>query len=200
MLEGDVQILENLFLPGNDLDQLVRHRLRVEVVEADPVEVQPAQLLQKVRQVEPAVPVRAVAGDVLGDDDELLHPPLRQLPCLGQHVLHGPAAVPSPELGDDAEGAPVVTPLGNAQVGIVGGGGEHPAELVHRGVDVVKAPGVVPGHHVLHRGDDVLVAAGSQDAVHLGQLCGNVLAVALGHAAADQDPFQLSLFFQLAHL
>ena len=39
VLDGNVQIVDDLLFPGNDLDQLVRHRLRIEVVEPDPVEI-----------------------------------------------------------------------------------------------------------------------------------------------------------------
>ena len=147
----------------------------------------------------PAVPVGAVAGDVLGDDDELLDAPLRQDPGLLHHVLHGAAAVPAPELGDDAEGTPVVAALGDAEVGVPGRGGEDPAELVHRGVDVPEAAGPLPGHDGLHRLHDVPVAAGAQNAVHLGQLLRDLLPVALRHAPGDQDLFQLPLLLQRRH-
>ena len=199
VLEGDVQVFDDLLLPGDDVDEMVVDHLRVEVVEADPAEGELHQLLQQVRQVGPAVPVGAVAGDVLGDDDELLDAPLRQGPGLLHHVLHGAAAVPAPELGDDAEGAPVVAALGDAEVGVPGRGGEDPAELVHRGVDVPEAAGPLPGHDGLHRLHDVPVAAGAQHAVHLGQLLRDLLPVALRHAPGDQDLFQLPLLLQRRH-
>ena len=192
MLQGDVQIFQYLLFPRDHINEPFVHLIRIQIVEPNPMEVQFAQLLQQVRQMVPPIPVRPVAGDVLSHHDELLHAPGRQLPSLRQDLVHGTAAVLSPELGDDAEGAPVVAPLRDAEVGVPGRRGQHPAEFIHRGIEVTKVPGMLPGHHVLHGGDDVLVAPGAQDAVHLRQLRGDVLPIALGHAAGHQDLFQFS--------
>ena len=129
----------------------------------------------------------------------LQHPPVRQGLRLRQDLLQGTAAVAAPELGDDAEGAPVVAALGNPQVGVPGGRSGHPVKLIHRGVDVPEAAGPLPGHGRLNGGDDVLVATGAQNAVHLGQLPGDLLPVALRHAAGDQDLLELSRLLQLRH-
>ena len=69
------------------------------------------------------------------------------------------------------------------QVGVPGGRGNDPTKLIHRGVDIVEAPGTAAGHDLLNGRDNVLIAASTQDTVHLGKLLGDLLLVALGHAA-----------------
>ena len=164
------------------------------------MEVHPAQLLQQVRQMVLPVPVRAVAGDILGDNNQLLHPPRRQVPGLIQHLFHGAAAVAAPEPGYDAEGAPVVAALSNAQVGVVGGRGQYAAALIYRPVYISEPAGPLPGHHRLYGGGDLLIAAGAQKAVRLGQLLLDLLLIPLGHTARDQDFFQPARLLQLRHM
>ena len=96
MLDGDVQILDDLGLLRNGVDQLLSDLVRIQIVEPDPVEVQPAQLPQERRQLVFAVQVRSIPGDILGDDQQLLHAGVRQLPGLLFQLLHGNAPVSSP--------------------------------------------------------------------------------------------------------
>ena len=77
MLDGDVQILDDLGLLRNGVDQLLSDLVRIQIVEPDPVEVQPAQLPQERRQLVLAVQVRSIPGDILGDDQQLLHAGVR---------------------------------------------------------------------------------------------------------------------------
>ena len=92
----------------------------------------------------------------------------------------------------------VVTALGNPQVGVPGRRGENSGPVLGGGVDVAQTAGPEILLQDLGNGlGDVPVAAGAQDAVHLRQLFQNVLPVALGHAAGDQDFFQLPGLFQL---
>ena len=77
VLDGDVQILDDLGLLRNGVDQLLSDLVRIQIVEPDPVEVQPAQLPQERRQLVLAVQVRSIPGDILGDDQQLLHAGVR---------------------------------------------------------------------------------------------------------------------------
>ena len=155
-----------------------------------------AQLGEELAQPAAAVAVGAVPGDVLGDDQQLLHPALRQAPGLLQQGLEAPAAVPAPEVGDDAVGAAVVTALGDLQVGGIGGRGHQPRPVLHGVVNVPEVGGGVPLHHRLDGGDDVGIAAGAQNPVHLGQLLQDLILVALGKAAGHQQLLQLAGVFQ----
>ncbi len=105
------------------------------------MEVQPAQLPQERRQLVLAVQVRSIAGDVLGDDQQLLHAGVGQLPGLFQQGLHGAAAVVAPQGGDHAVGAVVVAALGDPQVGIPGGRGQDARPVLVGGVDVAQVAG-----------------------------------------------------------
>ena len=166
-------------------------------MQADPVEIQLAQLPEQRRQLPLAIQVDAIAGNVLGDDDALLHAGTRQLPGLGQHVLHSAAAVAPPEGRDDAVGAVVIAALGDTQISVMLGGGQHPVELVDLAVDAGKAAGVAAAHQLLQRRHDLAVAAGAHDTVHLRQLRQDLLPVALGEAAGDQNFPHLPLRLQL---
>ena len=182
------------------LDQIVGDDLGIEIVQADPVEVQLAQLPQQPGQAGAVLPVHAIAGDVLGDDDELLHPGLGQLSGLGQHRVHRPAAIAAPQLGDDAEGAAVAAPLGDLQIGGVARGGDDPLPVLIGGVDPGEVLGLLPGHQLLHGGDHVGIAPRAQHSVHLGQFLADVVGIALGQAAGHQQLFQLALLFQMGQL
>ena len=146
-----------------------------------------------------AVPVHAVARDVLRDDDELLDAGIGELPCLGENMLHRAGAVFAAQLGDDAEGAPVVAALRDAQEGVVTWRGEHAAELVARRVDVVEAADGAARHDGLDRVHNVLVAAGAENAVHLRKFLCHLTLIALRHAAGDQNFLELAGLFQLRH-
>ena len=200
MLEGDVDVVEHLRFTGDDVDEGVVQIVGVQVVQANPVKGQLAQLGEQRPQHPLVVEVDAVAGDVLGDDDELLHPGVGQGLGLRQQGLHGTAAVAAPQLGNDTEGAPVVAALGDLQVGGVGGGGGDARPVLLRVVDIPEAVGRAPGHQLLQGGDDLGVAAGAHDAVHLGQLLHQLVLIALGQAAGDQQLAQLPLLFQLGQL
>ena len=150
------------------------------------MEVQLAKLLQQLRQLMLTVEVRAVPGDVLRDDDQLLHPGGGQLRCLVQQLVHGTAAVLATEGGDHAVGAVVVAALGDPQIGVPRGRGQNALTALVGGVDIPQMAGLFALFH--HLGDgrgNVAVAAGTQQAVHLRQLVENILFIALGHAAGD---------------
>ena len=171
---------------AHGVDEFLRHLVGIEVVEPDPVEVQLAELLEELRQLVLAVEVGAVAGDVLGNDDQLLHPGGGQLRCLVQQLVHGTAAVLATEGGDHAVGAVVVAALGDPQIGIPRGRGQNALTALVGGVDIPQMAGLFALFH--HLGDgrgNVAVAAGTQQAVHLRQLMENILFIALGHAAGD---------------
>ena len=170
VLDGDIHILADFRLGCDGVYERIGNAVGVEIVQADPVKVQLAQLPQQLRQLLLFIQVDAVAGDVLGDDDALLYAAVREGLGLGEDILHPAAAVLAPQGRDNAVGAAVAAPLGNAQVGIVHGGGNDPGQLLHWAADVGKAAEFLPGGHLLHGGNNVAVAAGAHDAVHLRKL------------------------------
>ena len=201
VLDGDIQVGNDLLLPGHGVDELLRHLVGIEVVEPDPVEVQLAELPQELRQLVLPVEVGAVAGDVLGDDDELFDPGGGQLRRLVQQLRHGAAAVLPPQGRDHAVGAAVVAALRDAEVGVPGRCGEDPGSPLLRRADVAEVAGPEAlGHHLVDGLGDVAVAAGAEDPVYLRQLPQDILLVALGHAAGDENFPHLPGLLQLRHL
>ena len=164
------------------------------------MEGQLAQLLQKACQCGAIPQVAAVAGDVLSNDDKLLHPGIGQRLGLLQQMIHGAAAVAATKFGDDAEGAAVAASLGNLQIGGIGRRGDHPLPVVIGPVNPLKVLRPLPGHQLLHGGNHIGVAAGSQHAVHLGQFLTNVIGVALGQASGHQQLLQLAGLLELGQL
>ena len=201
MLDGDIQILHDLGLLGDDVDELVGDLVGIEIVEADPVDpLDGAQLGQEPGQGPLPVEVQAVPGNVLGHHDELLHPRLGQVLRLGQDRLLGAAAELPPDEGDHAVGAPVVAALGDPQPGPVVRGADHPVGLRHRGVHVPEAGGtLVPGGGLDDRGD-VLIAPHAHEAVGGGADLVDGILPPLGHAAGDHDLPQPALRLQLGQL
>ena len=197
VLNGHVDVLADLRLRRDGVDQLVGDGVGIKVVQADPVEIQLAQLTQQLRQLLLAIEVHAVAGDILRDDDALFHAVRRQGTSFGQNVLHGAAAVAAPQLGDDAVGTAVGAALGNAQIGDVGGGRQHAGQLLHRAVDVTEVGAVLAGHHLLHGGHNVAIVGGAHHAVDLRQFRPHFVPVALAQTAGHQNFLHLARRFQL---
>ena len=116
MLNGDIQILDDLRLSGDDVDELIGDLVGIEVVQPNPLDaVDGAQLGQQLCQRPAAVQVQAITGDILGHHDEFFHPGFRQVAGFFQDLFLRTAAEPTPDEGDDTEGAAVVTALSNAQ-------------------------------------------------------------------------------------
>ena len=75
VLDGDVQILDDFGIVRDLVDELLVKLVHIQIVKPQPLDALdlrelPAQLGQTAFPIE----IGAVAGDVLGDDDELLHP------------------------------------------------------------------------------------------------------------------------------
>lgn len=81
MLNGDIQIFDDLGLFGDDIDELLIDLIRIEIVEPDPVEVHPAQRSQQIGQTALPIEVGTIAGDILGDDHKLPDAALSQPPA-----------------------------------------------------------------------------------------------------------------------
>ena len=169
-------------------------------MEADPFD--PLDLRKpaaELRQAALAVEIRAVAGDVLGDHDQLLDPVGGQIPGLVHHVLQGAGTVAAPYVGDGTKGAEVVAALRNAKIGPARARGDHTGDLLHRGTGITEEAGLPPLQDRVSGLYDVTEAADAKHRVDLGQLLQDAALIPLGKAAADDEPAQLSGFFQLRH-
>ena len=165
------------------------------------MEIQLAQLTQEPCQLVLAVQVCAVPGDVLRDDDELLHPGGGKLRRLVQQLVHGAAAVLTPQGRNHTIGAVVIAALGDSQIGIPCRRGQNPLAALVGGMDVPQMAGLCAlFHHFRNSADNIAIAAGTEQTVHLRQLVENIALIALGHAAGDKNLLDFSLLFQLRHL
>ena len=185
---------------GDRVKQLIADRVGIEIVQANPVKIQLAQLTQQLRQLPLLIQIHTVARNVLGDDDTFLHALIRQRLGLRQHFLHRTAAVFAAQGRDHAVGAAIAAALGNAQIRIVHRCGQNAGQFLHRAVDVGKMAAGLALHHLIDRLHDPAVIGGAHDAVHLGQLGHDLLTVALAQAAGHQNPAHQPRFFQRAHL
>ena len=180
VLDGDVEILDDLVLICDEVDELVVDDLGVEVVQADPADaVDLRQLPQQPRETRPAVEVHAPAGDVLRDDDQLFHAERGEVSRLLHDGVKRAAAVAAADGGDGAERAPVVAPLGDAQVCPARPGRDHAADLLDRAALVAEVQRLSAVHHILDGLTDLAEAAGAEHAVHFRQALENVVFVPL---------------------
>ena len=200
MLERDVEVFDELRLRREHVDQLFADGFRVEVVNADPVEaIDLTKLAQQLRQLPRTVEVFAIAAGVLRDDDQFLHAVLGERLGLGDQLLHLPAAVMAAQLRNDAERAIVVTALGDLEIGILLRRRQDAARLVQRGADVVEALIFLPVQDLLRRVDNVVIRARAEHTVDLRHLVHDLLLIALGQTAGDENLPDTALLFERAH-
>ena len=102
------------------LVQLVGEVVRVVVEDADPVDpLDLVELAEQLGEPGPAVEVDAVIGHVLGDEVQLADAVGGQLAGLLDDLLDRLGDVLAAHVGDRAEGAEPVAPLGDLEVGEV---------------------------------------------------------------------------------
>ena len=200
VLEGEVDVLEEAGIGLELLNQLVGDLVGVAVQNADPGDIRLlGDLADQLGQGIAAVEILAVAGGILSNQRQLLDAQGVHVLGLGHHVLHGTGAELAADGGDGAVGAAVVTALGDLEVGGVVGGGEDAVAAQTDGVLVLKGAILLACGDVLALGllfycldgvHDVVDTAYAEKSVHLGQLLQDLLAVALGETARDDDALQ----------
>ena len=114
MLDGQVEVGQDLLVPLHGSDKLVGNTLRVGVHNADPLDaVDPVQLVQQLTDAARLAPVLAVGGGVLCHDDKLFDALTGQPAGLCHTVGHLTAAQRAADAGDGAVVAAVVAALGD---------------------------------------------------------------------------------------
>ena len=142
------------------------------------------------------VTVRPVAGDVLGNDDQLFHTRPRKALGLAYHRLHRARAVASPDIGDCAEGTEVVAALRNAQPGPARPCGDDPGDFLHGCAVICEGSKRSPCEDGLGGRDDLREAADPEHGVNLRQLFLYLRLIALGKTAGHDDRAEPSLCLQ----
>ena len=188
VLERNIEVFYDLRLLSDDVDELVGDLVGVEVVQADPCEIQLAQLAQQLGQQALVLrQVHAVLGDVLRDDDELLDACVRERTRLLEQRRHLTAAVASAQLGDDAVGAGVRAALRDLEVRGVGGGQTAAAAVERRRSHVRHVSGLFAAKRRSRGVHNVVIAAGAAEYVDLRQLPAHFVRVALHETAGDDQ-------------
>ena len=114
MLDGQIEIRQDLLVPLHGGDEVVGDALRVSVHDADPLEAgNLVQLVQQLTDAARLAPVLAVGSGVLGHDDEFFHALTGQPAGLGHTVGHLAAAQRATDAGDRAVVAAIVAALGD---------------------------------------------------------------------------------------
>ena len=198
VLDGDIEVAEDLFVGGDRFDQLVGNAVRVRVVQAHPADgFDRADLLQQFGEHRLAAKVNAVFGDVLRDDDELNRTFGRQMLAFGQNIFFLARAQRAADRGDRTVGTAVVAAFGDLDVGGVGRHTGDAADLGHGRVFFAEDQRLFAVHRRFQRGNDLRVRAATEHGVDLGHFGVELLAVALGETARDDDRLQTAFLFAL---
>ena len=164
--------------------------------------------------------IDAVEGRVLRDQQQFLHAARRQRARFADDRLGRPAAIVAAQRRDDAEGALVVAAFGDLHVGVVPRRRQQPrrigvVDVCGKGsgvrgpgseVDSVRRSSAAERHRSrarsslralrrANRVDDLRDFAGAQHRVDLGNLRLQLVAIALGHAAGDDQTLAAAVFF-----
>jgi hypothetical protein len=125
--------------------------------------------------------VAPVAGQVLGDEDDLADAALRERLDLGQHAVERSGPLGTPEARDGAEPAGLVAPLRHLHVGPrrAGRGPRQLEQVEGRDGRAGGAGGRLAAERDRH--------PEARHGIRLGQRVGQLLAVALGQAARDHE-------------
>ena len=120
VLERQVDVAADLLALRHRRQDVVGDRRRVEVEEPDPGQpVNGVELAQQASERSAFAAVDAEERRVLGDEQQLADPTLGERPGLAHDRFAGAAAVRASQRRNDAEGARVVTALGDLDIGKV---------------------------------------------------------------------------------
>ena len=222
MLKRQVDVLADLLAFRHRRQRLVVYRRRVEVQQPDPLEaVDRVQVAQEPRERAALAAIDAVEGGVLRDQQQLLDAARRERARLADDRLRRTASIRAAQRRDDAEGALVVAALGDLDVGVMPRRREQTRRV--RVVDVGRARlrrgrrglgigdwGLVGAHEVQRprfrparsardRADNLRHLAGAEHGVDLRDLLLQLIAIALRHAAGDDEPPAGAVFLVLGH-
>ena len=207
MLQRHVDVARDLRVLGEQLDEPVVHRFRVQVEDAHPGEAghvghrldQVGELLPLVRGLPLDLQIAPVGDGVLRDEVDLAHALCDEPLHLAHHVGERSRALLAAELGDGAESAGAVAPLGDLHVG---------ADLaLTQRARIARADhpvGRVAHQHPLGAaGEDLLElehVARAEEVVDLAHLLGQLARVALRQAPGDDQPLAHPVLLHLGHL
>ncbi|MBR6263775.1 MAG: hypothetical protein IKR05_11255 [Prevotella sp.] len=179
--------MADLGVLAHQVEQLIGEAQRVAVMQADPLEaVDVSQCLHQLHDMRLAVNVVAVIGQVLGDEDELLHALLGQTSRLFDEVVHRHGYMAATDERDGTESATAVAAFGDLEISVMLRGGKHTAAAI-------------VGLHLLFQqvGSDEIDTLHTIEGVHLVDFGLQVLLEPLREASRDIQLLDLALLTQL---
>ena len=197
MLDGNVQILDDLGLLCHHTDEFIIDFIGIDIVDTNPMNpIDSGQLPEQLRQQPPvAGKIGSVAAGILSHHNQFLHTGIGQHSGFVEYIIHLSAAVLAPQRGNDTVGAVVVTSLGDFDVSIVGGGGENPGGFHLRCVDGIELRDCSSLQQRLNGRYNLGIAPRTQHTVHLGHFLTDLPLIPLGEASGDQNLPDFSLCF-----
>ena len=190
MLHGDIDIGQHLGRITNGLNELVSHALGLQVEHTDPDVVRTHGLgdgTQQLRQI-----ARRALGDilvskvgapntrVLADQHDLAHTAGNQVAHLGDNALGIARMIATANIRDHAEATEAVAAIGDLDVGDSALDGA----LDLRNIDGNLA---LDAQHAIDDRHDAILLVGLHKGSDLGQLIGQIVAIARRHTAAHDD-------------
>ena len=154
---------------------------------------------QQFRKSSFTIKVESVAAGVLRHNDQFFHAVGCKLLCFLYQFLHRAGAVFAAQLGDDAEGAPIVAALRDFQISIIFRCCENPAVFRLGGVDVVEALVTLAGQNLSNGIRNIVIRTGSKDTINFRQFLQNFFLIALGQTAGHKNLLDSALCLQLRH-
>ena len=163
--------------------------------------IDPAKLAKQFRK-QAFMPrqISAVAAGILGNNDQFFHTAVSQKPGFIQHIIQAAAAEFTSQGRNHAISAPIVTAFRNLYERIVFRRGQNSACFHFRSIDVSKRCHPVVLQQSFNGRNDLCITAGTKDSIHLWQFFQNLVLVALGKTAGNQNLPHHSLLFQRTSL
>ncbi len=190
MLDGDVDVGQHLGRVADGSDELVGHSLGLQVEHAQPRTVgahDHREAHEQARERVALTQVPAPDARVLADEHELAHALLGKRTDLARDLGERARGVAAADVGDGAEGAEAVAAVGDLDVGA------RPLDGAQRLRKRARARALGGGHNRLvakdfvHDAHDAVLGVGAHEGRDLGELVGELVAVARGHATAHND-------------
>ena len=159
------------------------------VMHPDPGDLHLSESPQQLRQFGFSVEIESVIGGDLTDQDQFLHPLIRQLMGFRHDGFDRTAALITPQLGNDAEGAAVVAALRHLEEGhrLIGGALSRQMLIPHEGGHGAHLIHPFAGFHPFQHIHDVLIVPGAHDGFGLRDRLQQLLLEMLGQAAGNDQ-------------
>ena len=190
VLHGDIDIGQHLGGIANRLDKLVGHALRLQVENTDPDVLRThglgygaQQLRQIARRALGDVTIRKVGAPdarVLADQHDLSHATGNQVAHLGNNALGIARVITTADIRDHAEATEAVAAIGDLDVG---------DSALDGALDLRNIGGnlALDAQHAIDDRHDAILLVGLHKGSDLGQLIGQIVAIARRHTAAHDD-------------